>query len=369
MNLLFAPLLSALRMLLAGMLCWIAPVSAAEVDQFTLPPDQPASLTDSAPVLAAEINRRMQQAVQQANAPYVRQHAKSSPRWWQPGCDETRLYNALTDALAGSVIGHVETFAEESPAIQRRRVPLADSIYRDFFWQASPTLVFSERMAAVIRVQDVEIGTDKLGHFFAEGYSYFVSTDQLRKSIESGLLFGEWSESVYFGAQTTGVFSFADLTANFQGLRFWNRVLARHPDLLTGRTPTPYVQCRKQQWVLARAFSWDDYIDNGWNEAINCVVLGNEDLLQRIQTQGLRCLIDQLPTEKYGQWQPRLLNLYGHRVLPLYLQPEVILAQRVALKDVDVSVETLDYIAELRARLDDWRRASAAALREIGSVP
>lgn len=358
-----------MKWLLPLWLCWILPATAAEVDQFTLPPDQPATLADSAPELAAEINRRMQQAVQKANAPYVRQHAKSSPRWWQPGCNETRLYNALTDALAGSVIGHVETFAEESPAIQRRRVPLAESIYRDFFWQASPTLVFSERMAAVIRLQNVEIGTDKLGHFFSEGYSYFVSTDQLRKNIESGLLFGEWSESVYFGAQTTGVFSFADLTANFQGLRFWNRVLAQHPDLLTGKAPQPYVQCQNQQWVVVQDFRWDDYIDNGWNEAVNCVVLGNEDLLQRIQAQGLRCQSEKLPVGKYGQWQPRLLNLYGHRVMPAYLQPEVILEKRVALHDVDVSHETLDYIAELRARLDEWRRASAAALQNLDPIP
>lgn len=358
-----------MKWVVALWLCWIVPVSAAEVDQFTRPPDQPATLADSGPELEAEINRRMQQALQSANAPFVRQHAKSSPRWWQPRCDETRLYNALTDALAGSVIGHVETFAEESPAIQRRRVPLSESIYRDFFWQASPTLVFSERMAAVIQVQNVEIGTDKLGHFFSEGYSYFVTTDQLRKSIESGLLFGEWSESVYFGAQTTGVYSFADLTANFQGLRFWNRVLAKYPDLLTGKAPEPYVQCNDHQWVLAHAFRWDDYIDTGWNEAVNCVVLGNEDLLQRIQGQGLHCQIDRLPREKYGQWQPRLLNLYGHRVIPPYLQPEVILEKRVALHDVDVSHETLDYIAELRARLDEWRRASAAALQNLDPIP
>lgn len=355
--------------LLAGLLCWSDPAGAAEVDQFTLPPDQPASLTDSGPELAQEINRRMRRAVQAANAPYVRQHAKSGPRWWQPRCDETRLYHALTDALAGAVIGHVETFAEESPAIQRRRVSLGESIYRDFYWQASPTLVFSERMAAVIQVQGVEIGTDKLGHFFSEGYSYFVATDQLRKSIESGLLFGEWSESVYFGAQTTGVYSFADLTANFQGLRFWNRVLAKHPDLLTGKTPEPYVQCRQHQWVPAHGFDWDDYIDNGWNEAVNCVALGNEYLLQRIQAKGVRCQSDRLPREKYGQWQPRLLNPYGHRVIPPYLQPEVILEKRLVLRDVDVSLETLDYVAELRIRLDDWRRASAAALRAHMSSP
>lgn len=338
---------------------------AAEVDQFTRPEGQPLVLADSAPVLTAEVNRRLALAVERANDRYMEFHGKKGTRWPQPRCDEERLYTMLTDQLAGAVIGELETFAEESPDIERRRVTLEQSIYRNFFWQASPTLMWSERVAAVIRLQGVEMGTDKLGHFFSEGYSYFLATEQLERDIESALLFGEWSESVYYGAQTTGVFSFADLVANTQGLRFWNRVLGRKPDPLTGQPVTPYVVCDGDRWQVAQAFAWDDYVDSGWSEAVNCPAFGSEELLERIRAHNVRCETALLPWSRYGAQASRLLNPQGHRVLPDHLQPEIILEERVANRDVDLSPDTVSYIAGLRLRLSEWRRASAAALREL----
>lgn len=349
--------------LLAGF--YAAPLTAAEVDQYSRPEGEPVTLADSAVTLDAEVNRLLQAAVDHANSRVMQQHAKTGARWIQPRCDEERLYTSLADALAGSVVGQVESFAEEDPQLSRRRVTLEQSIYRDFPWQYSPTLVLTERVAAVINVNGVEMGTDKLGHFFTEGYSYFLATEKLTRPIESGLLFGEWSESVYFGAQTTGVFSYADLTANFQGLRFWNRVLARQTDPLSNRVASPYVQCKNERWTLQQTFHWQDYVDNGWNESINCPLFRSEELLSAIKQQSLRCNVRALPLQKYGAWQQRLLNRQGHGVLPPQLQPEVILKQRVALQDVDVSEATLNNLGQWRQRLEAWRRESAlAAQRE-----
>lgn len=359
-------ILKTLRMMLLMPAClYAATLGAAEVDQFTLPEGQPAKLENSAPLLATEVNRLMGVAVDRANARFMVHHAKTGPRWRQPQCDEARLYNALTSQLARAVIGQLETFAEESPDMVRRNVTLPQSIYRDFFWQASPTLMWSERMAAVIELNGVEMGADKLGHFFTEGYSYFLATEQLTKDIESALLFGEWSEAVYFGAQTTGVFSYADLVANTQGLRFWNRVLGHESDPLTGQAVTPYIVCEQARWQIVQRFDWDDYVDQGWSEAVNCPALGSEELLQRIQARQVRCDTARLPMARYGKLAPRLLNPAGHRVLPDYLQPEIILEERVANRDLDLSPDTLDYLTGLRLRLSEWRRASAAALQEL----
>lgn len=346
---------------LLGMLVITFQVRAAEVDQFTLPPGEPVALADSALVLNAEVNRLLQQAIAQANSRVMRVDHKNGSRWVQPRCDEPRLYQALASQLARSVVGQLETFAEQSDQVSRRRVAFENSIYRTFEWQSSPTLVLTERMAAVINLNGVDMGTDKLGHFFTEGYSYFLVTDQLNKSIDSALLFGEWSESAYYGAQTTGVFSFADLVANFQGLRFWNRVLARQPDPLTPANSAQYVQCKSERWVQAQTFRWSDYVDKGWSEVANCPALRSDDLLQRMRQQPVHCKADQLPVGKYGVWQRRLLNSAGYRVLPDYLQPELILKARADRQDVDVSDETLEYLGELRMRLEAWRVASAAA--------
>lgn len=337
---------------------------AAEVDQFTLPAGEAAQLSDSAPVLEAEVNRRLQKAIGRANSRIMKVHAKTGPRWLKPGCNEERLYQMLVRELGGAVVGQVETMAEESEQIQRRRISFEQSIYRDFDWQSSPTLVLSERLAAVIHVAGVEMGTDKLGHFFTEGYSYFLATDQLSRSPESGLLFGEWSESVYFGAQTTGVFSYADLAANFQGMRFWNAVLGRQPDPLTGAQPDAYIECRNEQWQQARIFQWASYVDESWDERVNCPVLRDAELLKNMLRQGARCDTRNLPVNKYGPWSDRLLNKIGYSLLPADLQPEVILKKRVLHHDVDVSEETLNYLGELRERLENWRRQSARAAEQ-----
>ncbi|MBU2038615.1 MAG: hypothetical protein KKH95_05695 [Gammaproteobacteria bacterium] len=330
-------------------------LQAAEVDQFS--GHSAVLLSDAAPLLEAEVNRRLQLAVTMANRPVTKPpQLRSRPALQYPACEEERLYDALSWELARPVIGQLETFAEEHPQISRRRVAFRDSVYRNFIWQQSPSLVLSERVAAVIRVGDVEIGSDKLGHFFTEGYSYFEVTDRLQDSVEEGMLFGEWSESLYFGAQTTGVFSFADLAANLNGLRFWNRILAQHPDPLSGREVTPYIRCEQQRWRLVDTFHFSGYIDTAWNESVNCSAFRNLSMLEQVLHYQPLCTPQSLPQNKYGRWQDRVLNHAGLQVLPDYLQPEVILAQRAFMQEVRLPQGVVERIRELRLQLDIWRQ-------------
>lgn len=333
----------------------VLPMQAAEVDQFS--GHSAGLLADAAPLLEAEVNRRLQLAVAMANRPVTKPpQLRTRPALQYPACEEERLYDALAWELARPVIGQLETFAEEQPQISRRRIAFRDSVYRNFIWQQSPSLVLSERVAAVIRVGDVEIGSDKLGHFFTEGYSYFEVTDRLQDSVEEGVLFGEWSESLYFGAQTTGVFSFADLAANLNGLRFWNRILAHHPDPLSGHEVTPYIRCEQQRWRLVDTFHFSGYIDTAWNESVNCSAFRNLRMLEQVLHYQPLCTPQALPQHKYGRWQDRVLNHAGLQVLPDYLQPEVILAQRAFMQEVRLPEGVLERIRELRLQLDIWRQ-------------
>ena len=342
------------RILLVLIFPWLQAL-AAEVDQFSDLP--PTVLSDSQHILDAEVNRRIQLAVSLANRPVLKPpHLRAQPRFVVPQCDERRLYEALTWQLARPLVGQLEEFAQESVLVSRRTVALPDSVYRNFFWAHSPSLVLSGRMAAVIRVGNTELGTDKLGHFFTEGHSYFKLTNHLQNDIEAALLFGEWSESVYFGAQTTGVFSYADLTANFHGLRFWNRILGKFHDPLDGRRPIPYVTCQQQRWHIQEPFHWAFYVDDAWNESINCSLFRTAGLLQQVTQQAPQCQRNRLPAYRYQQWQTRLLNPGGLSVLPDYLQPEVILLQRAAEADIRLSVPVVEYLRNLREQLETWRQ-------------
>ena len=333
-------------------------VVAAEVDQFTLVVrdgvEYPLEvLPDSRFVLNAEVQRRFHKAIDRANRrPQFRRPPNALRVPQRPECDVNRLYDSVASYLARPIIGQVETFAEQSPYVARQRILLTESVYRTFTWPQSPSLVLSERVAAVIRIDDDFVGSDKFGHFFSEGHSYFEESQHLTLPLNSALLFGEWTESVYFGAETTGVYSFADLVANFHGLRFWNAILAAHPDPLTRSVVEPYVRCDDNRWVIVRNFDWRDYIDTAWNESINCSLFRTPELLAKVLESAPRCRSDELPHARYGRLAERLFNTMGLAVLPEYLQPEVILRQI----DPDMMTQArIEWLKSVRQDLEAWR--------------
>lgn len=87
----------------------------------------------------------------------------------------------------------------------------------------------------------------------------------------SALQFSDLSERTFYGEYSTGIFSYTDLTANLNGLRFWNEISALKPDPIAFDViPAPYIRCVDKKWLLSRAFDWQDYIDPIWGEALNC---------------------------------------------------------------------------------------------------
>ncbi|MEK9711125.1 MAG: hypothetical protein VW258_01020 [Thalassolituus sp.] len=346
------------RLLLLALVIFSTSLFAAEVDQFTVIVrdgiEHPReALPDSRFVLNAEVNRRLQRAVERANRAQPFRHPPNAARTSRrPHCDITRLYNAVGSFLARPIVGQVETFAEQSPYVARQRILLNESIYHTFTWPQSPSLVLSERVAAVVRIDDDFVGSDKFGHFFSEGRSYFEESQRLTLPLNSALLFGEWTESVYFGAETTGVYSFGDLVANFNGLRFWNALLGHQPDPLTGEGVKQYFSCVDKRWVQTRTFDWREYIDTAWNESINCSMFRTPELLAKILESAPLCRTDELPYSRYGSLGERLFNTMGLAVLPEYLQPEVILRQI----DPDLMTQArIEWLKSVRQDLEAWR--------------
>jgi len=347
-------------------------LNAAEVDQFS----GFRELKDSSEVIENEVNRRIELAIERANGFYQepQQHKKEHHRK-KSRCDVDRLYGQLESELARPIIGQLESFAEDTDDVDKYHVAFKESIYRDYDGLEAPTLVLSERIAAVIRIGDVYIGSDKLGHFFTEGLSYFEVNDRLNEPLQQqqlelvddveqlvevrlqqGFLFGKWSESLYFGAQTTGVFSFADLTANFHGLRFWNRILSMHPDPLTDTKEKPYIQCKSNQWTLVNSFRFDDYVDQGWNEAVNCSAFRTESLLENVLRYKPVCQPERLPKYK-KEFAAELLNTQGLIVLPKELQPEILLAARADTFDWKLPASVIENIRDIRLEIEQWRTA------------
>ncbi len=306
-----------IRALITVLALLVMPLQAAEVDSFT----ERHALRDSAPLLNQVVNVWMEEAVIAANqSSLIDDITASNP----PGCSEDRLMASLKDRLAAYLVGQLESFANESTALDTINTPFEKSIYRDLDFTDSPTFSLTQRLAVLLRIGDSYLGSDKLGHFFTEGHTYYER--YLSDGEQSALLYGKLTESTFYGELATGIFSFADLAANLNGLRFWNLVLAHKPDPITREQKlTPYIVCDAGKWKRQRAFDWNDYVDSAWDEVINCNAYRDVALLNKVQARihqasgGKSCPLQtvdkRLLEQKYGRLLPAVFNRQGPRVL------------------------------------------------------
>lgn len=128
-----------------------------------------------------------------------------------------------------------------------------ESIYRDPFRIYIPYF----GLAPNIQVNGFYFGTDKLSHFASTGRIYFEKF-QKTSSLEKALTWGIQDEKSVHGYWASGVFSFADLEANYQGFLFYQ-------NLCGGKNP--YLGRKNQEWVLERKFDIKDYVSGLWDES------------------------------------------------------------------------------------------------------
>ncbi|MBF0207807.1 MAG: hypothetical protein HQK53_13060 [Oligoflexia bacterium] len=239
---------------------------ATEVDSFT---QRYSGMRDSLSELDRICEEFILRALEKANSE-------------APG-DEEELYDIAYKMFAGGWFwGNFETYIKETDRLDKRTIDRKDSIYSDLsFRQSFP--MFLASLGAIYDIGGVIVGSDKFGHYFEEGYKYYVETFVEGKGVESALAIGEGEENGFFGMATTGIYSYGDLYANFQGMRFW-KDFAPNPfnsQSLVG----PYVIMGGDgKWKLNanHKFSWKDYIDPGWDEGINCNKYFDASYLEKI---------------------------------------------------------------------------------------
>lgn len=137
-----------------------------------------------------------------------------------------------------------------------------ESIYREPFRFYIPWF----GLAPNIQVSGYYFGTDKLSHFASTGMIYFKvyhraledgasPTAAERKAIDWGVM----DEKSVHGFWASGVFSYADLESNFQGLRFYRNFCEGNSSYLK-RTLTG-------NWVLENAPRIQDFVSGYWDES------------------------------------------------------------------------------------------------------
>jgi hypothetical protein len=181
------------------------------------------------------------------------------------------------------------------------------SIYRDH--------PFGIVVAANVQLHGIRMGLDKLSHFRGGGFIYFKQYNDYihkykrqydaplarRKAFEEAIDLGIKSEHSLLGTRGTGVFSYADLEANFQGLKLLlNLCLDPEP----GSHPylSQVTRDGKKQWVLAKSVNMARYFNPSFDEFINPSVFSDK-VWPTTATQ-LKKYCPQLHTPAFADFYP-----------------------------------------------------------------
>ncbi len=163
-------------------------------------------------------------------------------------------------------------------------------------WHPSPLvfefarLVSGELSSPTFVSKEIRFGADKLSHLFRLGYKYWDKSDRGLNDADA-IHFGTKTELGMLGRRGIGVFSYADLSANYSGYLFYKNMIASVEDPAWLTHTFHYgivwnIGKNLPQIELIRAFNLADYATQDWDEYLNPSVYVPS--LQRSVTQHLQ---------------------------------------------------------------------------------
>ena len=225
---------------------------ATEVDSFS---KRYLDIKDSLPTLNKEFNFHLGKAIEKANK--------------KGSCSTKNLYKYLNKRIGGFTWSKFEKDIESSDLYEKLNSKRKESIFKHVKFRHGWGIYLASLgpvdIGSIIRVGNHLIGTDKIGHFIGVGWVYYKKAYLEKKGIEHVIEYGQGTEKGIFGSKTTGVYSYGDLLANWQGMKFWAELVG---DKI--QTDKPYVECQEDKWVQVRKFNWIEWVDDGMDEGVNC---------------------------------------------------------------------------------------------------
>jgi len=262
---------------------------AFETDQYNLPPEPLADIGDE---VSQYVEGRIQLAIADVNA-RIALHKLCIERveGQSSGCGPVKseldklavlqspatITRAVYDSLGKGTIFTSSTGKwfekhEFSHEPSRYKTSYADSIFITRpvnYMTISPT----------VRMFGSEFGFDKIDHFFQQGHKYYeLYNDAIAdgktpdEAAQKAIQWGKLTERTYFGILVSGVYSNADLFANYSGMKFYQNLTSEIS--LGGRALPPVLVLRDGKWMMneneqIKADLMKPFIADQLNEALN----------------------------------------------------------------------------------------------------
>lgn len=228
-------------------------VFGTETDQFTTPR---TPLYDIGP----ELSRKVVEVIESDRTGRDPERILSD---WAGG-------NIFSSRIAKWVRGRRVT---EQPV--RFRPAVFRSIYRNTFSPLPASFVID---APTVLVHGFFMGTDKIDHFFQQGYEYFELTRKREAegattaaAIAAVVARGAKQEHKYYGTLASGVYSNGDLAANYAGMKFYFNL--RTPVRIGDRVYPPMFEPAQKGWRLRAGIRperlLEPFLSNHLDESLN----------------------------------------------------------------------------------------------------
>lgn len=234
-----------LKKIAAVMLCFILSaqsffVAAFETDQYNLPAVPLADIGDEVTEYARE---NIAAAMAKINGEIRERRACLEANSKKKDCDsaekeraklvELRSEAAIARAVFKPLGGGVPPFTNSGTWMESHKFRAQPARFKSSFgksiYRTSPVLYLT--ISETVKIYGVELGTDKIAHFFQQGYTYYRSVERAKEKkkssaegVRKAVNWGKTSEKTYYGYWASGVYSNADLAANFAGLKFYENL-------------------------------------------------------------------------------------------------------------------------------------------------
>lgn len=262
-----------------------ASTRAFETDQYNLSPEP---LSDIGDEVSAHVEQKMRIAIAKLNGEIERRERCLAER--TPGCrsveiltkqlEELRSEEALTETVFRALGSGSITRSDLGDWLRSHAFAANNARYKPSFEETIFRLNLTDYLtqSATICLWGVEFGIDKLEHFFQQGWTYHEIAKRSRsrgrgeaEASRAAIKWGRISENTYYGLIVSGVYSNADLFANYAGMKFYAGLT--RPIKIGSTTRAATLRLENGLWALDAALLRENFlkpfVTDHLNEALN----------------------------------------------------------------------------------------------------
>lgn len=210
---------------------------AFETDQYNLPPVPLADIGDEVTDYAAE---NIEKAFEKINAEILERQNCLEKNGKRKNCgsaekeNEKLKYLRSEAAIAKQIFkllgDGIPPFTSSGTWMEKHEFKAQPARYKtsfdDTIFKAFPSNYLT--ISHTVNLYGSQLGTDKIAHIFQQGFTYYKIVERARakglteeQATRKANEWGEMTERTYYGNLISGLFSNADLAANFAGMKFY----------------------------------------------------------------------------------------------------------------------------------------------------